>query len=155
MAHGTGAIPHPHATKQHRPRAVSFVASLLLFEAVVLAVLVGVLSAGTVVASIELPAVAPDSVFGPLLAMLPGLGLTIVVGVTAVNLALAGLGLLRLHEWGWVLAMAIHGIMLANALFTHLTGTPQHLQLALCSIVVLVLHQREVRQAFTRDVDHG
>jgi hypothetical protein len=50
--------------------------------------------------------------------------------------------------------MALQGLGLANALYAHLNGDAQHLALALCSFVVLVLNQREVRQAFQVHVQH-
>lgn len=142
-----------HVTRRRRPRAVSFVASLLLFEAV-LVVLVG-----SLVAAAELPGVVPleidaSGVFGPIVQILPGLWLASVVIVVGGGLALAGLGLLQLREWGWVLAMALQGFGLANALYAHLHGAPQYLSLALCSFVVLVLNQREVRQAFEAQHEH-
>jgi hypothetical protein len=87
--------------------------------------------------------------------ILPGLGVAIVIVVAGGGLALAGLGLLHLREWGWVLAMALQGFGLANALYTHVVGEPQYLPLALCSFVVLVLNQREVRLAFVVQDAHA
>ena len=54
-----------------------------------------------------------------------------------------------------VLGMALQGLGLANALYSHAHGVPQYLPLALCSLVVLVLNQREVRQAFEAHADHA
>jgi hypothetical protein len=143
-----------HATHRRRPRAVSFVASLLLFEAV-LVVLAGILVAAAQVAAIPVPMVMPDDAFGPFVSVVPGLGLAIIIVMAGGGLALAGLGLLRLREWGWVLAMALQGLGLANALYTHIHGVPQYLPLALCSFVVLVLNQREVRQALQVQSEHA
>jgi hypothetical protein len=143
-----------HATHRRRPRAVSFVASLLLFEAV-LVLLAGIAVGAAQVAGTPVPDVGPDDVFGPIVSVLPGLGLGTIIVVAGGGLALAGLGLLQMREWGWVLAMALQGLGLANALYAHLRGEPQYLPLALCSFVVLVLNQREVRQAFQMQTEHA
>jgi hypothetical protein len=133
-------------THRRRPRAVSFVASLLFAEAV-LVVAVGLL-ASTQIAAMPSLAVTLDDAFGPLLSVAPGLGLAAIVVVAGGGLALAGLGLLHLRAWGWVLATTLQGLALADALYAHVHGDRPYLTLALCSFVVLVLNQREVRQTF-------
>jgi len=143
-----------HATHRRRPRAVSFVASLLFIEAV-LVVVIGLLMATNQIATLPLVALTPEDVFGPIVRVLPGLGLAAIIVVAGGGLALAGLGLLHLREWGWVLATTLQGFGLADALYAHFHGDRPYLTLALCSFVVLVLNQREVRQTFAvRDL-HG
>jgi hypothetical protein len=135
------------AATRRRPRAISFVASLLLVEALIV-VLIGAAMATMSLAGLPLPDELPDGAFGPLIDVLPGLGLAVVIVMAGGGLALASIGLLRLREWAWVLAMALQGIGLADALWETYTGQPQHLTLAVGSFVVLVLNQREVRHAF-------
>ena len=134
-------------THRRRPRAVSFVASLLFVEAV-LVMVIGLLMAAAQLTATPLPVISADDAFSPIVSVVPGLGLAIIVVVAGCGLALAGLGLLHLREWGWVLAMSLQGFGLADALYAHFNGDRPYLTLALCSFVVLVLNQREVRQAF-------
>jgi hypothetical protein len=134
-------------TRRRRPRAVSFVATLLLVEAVVV-VLRGAVMATVELAGLSIPAEAPDSAFAPLVASWPVLGLAGIIVVAGGGLALASVGLLHLREWAWVLAMSLQGVGLADALHETYLGQPQYLALAVGSFVVLVLNQREVRQAF-------
>jgi hypothetical protein len=141
-------------SRRRRPRAVSFVASLLLFEAL-LVVLMGAVVLGVRIASLPMPSSRPDDLFGPIVDALPGLGGAVVIITAGGGLLLAGIGLLRMSEWAWVLAMALQGFGLANALYAHFHGQPQYLTLALGSFVVLVLNQREVRQAFNYRHRHG
>lgn len=142
-----------HPPRRRRPRAVSFVASLVFVEAV-LVVAVGLLMAGAQIATTPVLAITPDDAFGPIVRAFPGLGLVTVVVVAGGGLALAGLGLLHLREWGWVLATTLQGFGLVDALYAHVHGDRPYVTLALCSFVVLVLNQREVRQAFAaRDLN--
>jgi hypothetical protein len=134
-------------THRRRPRAVSFVASLLFVESV-LVMVIGLLMATAQLATMPLPTITADDAFSPIVTVVPGLGLAITIVVAGCGLALAGLGLLHLREWGWVLAMSLQGFGLADALYAHFHGDRPYFTLALCSFVVLVLNQREVRQAF-------
>jgi hypothetical protein len=134
-------------TRRRRPRAVTFVASLLLIEAV-LVILAGIVTGSGIIATGPIGQFGPDDVFGPLFEVVPGLGLATAIVVVGGGMALAGLGLLQVEEWGWILAMAFQGLGLANALYAHLQGDRQYVALGLCSFVVLVLNQREVRQIF-------
>ena len=109
---------------------------------------VGLVLASSQIAAMPPLAVSLDDAFGPLVSVVPGLGLAAIVVVAGGGLALAGLGLLHLREWGWVLATTLQGFALADALYAHFHGDRPYLTLALCSFVVLVLNQREVRQAF-------
>jgi hypothetical protein len=118
-----------------------------MLEALIV-VLIGAAMATIALAGWTPPDALPDGGFGPLIGLLPGLGLAAVIVVAGGGLALASVGLLRLREWAWVLAMALQGVGLADALWETYTGQPQHLTLAVGSFVVLVLNQREVRQAF-------
>ena len=136
-----------------RPRAVTFVASVMLIQAT-LVILAGIVTGAGFVATGPIGQFGPDDVFGPVFEVLPGLGLATVIVVGGGGMALAGLGLLQVKEWGWILAMAFQGLGLANALYAHVQGDRQYVALALCSFVVLVLNQREVRQIFAAQVRH-
>jgi hypothetical protein len=141
------------ALRGRRPRAVSFVASLLLLESL-LVTLVGLLVFVAELLSLSLPTAANDA-FGPIVDVLPGLGLAITVVVAGSGLLLASAGLFWMREWGWTLAMAFQGFGLANSLYAYFHGQPQFLTMAVTSLVVLVLNQREVRQAFDLHSRHG
>jgi hypothetical protein len=140
-------LPLEPPTRRRRPRAVSFVVSVLLLEALVV-VLIGASMANAELANVPPQSEAPGSAFEPYIGILPGLGLATVIVVAGGGLALASVGLLHLREWAWTLAMALQGIGLADALDNAYHGQPQHLTLAIGSFVVLVLNQREVREAF-------
>ena len=142
------------APYRRRPRAVTFVASLLVVEAVIV-VLAGIVVGAIQVTTTPMPDFAPNDAFGPLVTVLPALGLATIIVVAGGGLALTALGLFQLHEWGWTLAMALQGLGLSNALYSYVQGDPQYFTLALCSFVVLVLNQREVRQAFMARHTHG
>src|SRR5262245_12932572 len=116
------------SARRRRPRAVSFVAILLVVEAV-LVVLYGAAIATAELAGVPLPADAPDHVFAPFVGTLPGLGLALMILVAGGGLALASVGLLHLREWAWVLAMAFQGFGLANGLYETFVGQPQYLTL--------------------------
>jgi hypothetical protein len=139
---------------RRRPRAITFVASLLLAEAL-LVVLFGILIGAGHAAGVPTPDFAPDNALSPIVTVLPALGLPTIIVVAGGGLALTALGLFQLREWGWTLAMALQGLLLSNALYAYVQGAPQYFTLALCSFVVLVLNQREVRQAFATRHTHG
>ena len=143
------AAPH-----RRRPRAITFVASIIVVEAVIV-VLAGIVVGAIQVTSTPIPDYAPDDAFGPIVSVLPALGLATIIVVAGGGLALTAVGLLQLREWGWTLAMALQGLGLTNELYSYFQGNPQHFTLALCSFVVLVLNQREVRQAFAARHTHG
>jgi hypothetical protein len=134
-------------SRRRRPRAVSFVATLLLVEALVV-VLAGATMATIELAGLPIPDEAAERAFFPYVETLPGLGLAVVIIVAGGGLAMASVGLLRLREWAWVLAMSMQGVGLADALYETYQGQPQYITLAMGSFVVLVLNQREVRHAF-------
>jgi hypothetical protein len=130
------------------------VASLLLFEAV-LVVLAGLISVTERLATMPALQAVSNDALGQVVSVLPGLGLAAVIVLAGGGLSVAGLGLLRMREWAWVLAMALQGLGLASALYEHASGQPRYVSLALGSFVVLVLNQREVRHAFDLGHEHG
>ena len=135
------------AARARRPRAVSFVASLVLAEAMAALLLAGLGIMGLLAFEVRGPtliveramAEAPAREVSPVSAggMVAGLVLTV-----------AGIGLLRMHAWAWSLAVVVHGVTLAEALAGYAVGRPPYVLMAIGSLVVLVLNQREVRQAF-------
>ena len=123
------------AIRRRRPRAITFVASVMFVQAA-LVILAGIVTGAGFVASGPIGQFGPDDVVGPLFEVVPGLGLATVIVVGGGGMALAGLGLLQIREWGWILAMAFQGLGLANALYAHMQGDRQYVSLALCSFVV-------------------
>jgi hypothetical protein len=102
-------------------------------------------------------------VAGPLMHQLEGLWLTSTVVVIGGGLSMAGIGLLRLQEWGRVLAIALQGFGLAEALFEVLsrgddevaTEIAPYIRLALGALIVIGLHHRAVRRAFDDRIRRG
>jgi hypothetical protein len=68
-------------------------------------------------------------------------------------LLVAGIGLLRMRHSAWLLAMTIEAVSLAIALRWYALGEPRFGPMALSSLIVLALNQREVRQAFLHNHD--
>jgi len=120
-----------------------------------LVVLVGAVMTAQQLGMLPVVVDPPGWAFGEVVRQLPGLGLATVVVAAGGGLSLASLSLMRMRGGGWVLAMALQGIGLADALYEAATGQPPYLLLALGSFVVLVLNQREVRQAFDLRHEHG
>ena len=135
--------------RRRRPRAVSFVGWLLCSEALLM------LSIGSIdVLERMLTQRATLDAIGELMRNGTDLiqvripVLTILVGAA---LLVAGVGLLRMRHWAWLLAMMIEAISLAIALRWYAHGEPRFGPMALSSFIVLALNQREVRQAFVHD----
>lgn len=68
-------------------------------------------------------------------------------------LLVAGIGLLRMHRWAWLLAMTIEAVSLAISLRWYAIGEPHFGPMALSSLIVLALNQRAVRQTFLPNHD--
>ena len=135
------------AGRQRRPRSVSFVASLVLAEALSALIVAGLGIAGLLTFEVRGPTLIVERV----LAEAPARDVSAVaVGglVAGLILAVAGIGLLRMHAWAWSLAVVVHGIGLADALAGYAVGRPPYVLMAIGSLVVLVLNQREIRQSF-------
>lgn len=135
-------------SRRRRPRSVSFVASLLLFEAALVILFGLMLGAENIISPSTLESVTARAI-GPYLAAPRGLGVAAPIVLAGGGLTLAGLGLFALREWAWVMAMALQGLGLASALYSQAHGEPRYVTLALGSLVIFALNQREVRQSFT------
>src|SRR4029079_17860942 len=98
-------------------------------------VLIGAAMATIALAGWSLPDALPDGALCSLVNLLPGLGLAVVIVVAGGGLALASVGLLRLREWAWVLAMALQGVGLADALWESYAGQPNHVTLAVARVL--------------------
>ena len=133
--------------RARRPRAVSFVASLVLAEAVAALILAGLGIAGLLAFEMRGPTLIVERVLAdaPTRRLDPVAGGGLVAGLI---LTVAGVGLLRMHAWAWSAAVVVHGVTLADALAGYAVGRPPYALMAIGSLVVLVLNQREVRQAF-------
>jgi uncharacterized membrane protein (DUF2068 family) len=138
---------HAPAARGRRPRAVSFVASLVLAEAAAALALGGLSLMGLLSLNLSGPTL---SVGLDLAASTAGPSGFLAAGGLALGVLLgcAGVGLLRMHAWAWLLAVVAHGVVLADTLAGYALGRPQYELMAIASAVVLVLNQREVREAF-------
>ncbi|MDP8923618.1 MAG: hypothetical protein M3O34_12155 [Chloroflexota bacterium] len=143
--------PVPVASPQ-RPRAVSFVASLVLAEAVAAFVVAGLSVLGMLTLELRGPTLIVDRVLNEpaVRSVSPAAVGALVAGLI---LSAAGIGLLRMRAWAWSAAVVLHGVTLADALAGYAFGEPRYELMAIGSLVVLVLNQREVRQAFVAPDD--
>jgi hypothetical protein len=135
--------------RRRRPRAVSFVGSLLCFEALLLLAIgaFDVLSQGDTQPA-DLDIVSELVRHGTDLIQVRIPVLTVLLGA---SMLVAGVGLLRMYHWAWLLAMIIEASSLAIALRWYVGGEPRFGPMALSSLIVLVLNQHEVRQAFIHE----
>lgn len=126
-----------------RPRSVTITAWLqILYGVVIIAT-----------ATIGLVSLAEGDLLGGLLIErvldLVGFGLALLIGrlVLGVFMLIAGLGLLRLKSWAWLMAMIIQGLLLALLLLEYWNGTPLYAELLVSATLVFLLNQREVQRA--------
>ncbi len=77
-----------------------------------------------------------------------GLVVRIVVAIFLVATLVAIVGMLRHEHWGWTMAIVTTGLILALNLGWWLGGEPRYLGMAINSIGVLYLNQRDVRIVF-------
>ena len=73
----------------------------------------------------------------------------VAVGVTAF---VASVALLRMHPRGWLLAMVAAVIVLAVQLVSWYDATPNYILMAFAVVVVLLMNQTEVRDAFGEEL---
>src|SRR4051794_14475762 len=128
--------------RRRRPRSVTFVGALLCGEAL-LALLIATFETLSLfmapndglsaLADVERVAVELTQLQVPMLAAADGVAVLV-----------AGIGLLRLKRWAWLLAMSIEGLSLAVLLRWYALGIPLYGPMALSSLIVLVLNQREI-----------
>ena len=132
---GTASSASRRRTSARRPRAISFVAGLLLLQRL-LETLVGILELYSR-AEGECPIM---NTWQHALA-----GLPVVLGLVLLAVTV---GLWQLRPWAWLVAMSLQSIGLGQALIMYLLGDPDYWSMALNAIVVLALNQEEVREAF-------
>jgi len=77
-----------------------------------------------------------------------GIVVRIVVAIFLVATLAAIVGMLRHEHWGWTMAIVTTGLILALNLGWWLSGEPRYLGMAINSIGVLYLNQRDVRIIF-------
>ena len=77
-----------------------------------------------------------------------GLAVRIMVAIFLVATLIAIVGMLRHEHWGWTMAIVTTGLILALNLGWWLSGEPRYLGMAINSIGVLYLNQRDVRIIF-------
>lgn len=135
-----------HARSMTRPRAVTFVAWLIIGEAFLMVGL-GVLAfagAGW------LPWLTSDTLPLPLDKVVELTVLGIVAESLGIFALIVAIGLLRLSPWSWLVAMTLQGVSLAISLIARFIGNADDISLIVGVIVVMMLNQREVRGAFER-----
>jgi hypothetical protein len=128
------AVPRARGATR-RPRAVSFAAWVLLVEALVL------VGSGAL-ALLPLVGAANGAVrrFDLLLG-----ALAFVVGW---QVLVAALGVYWQRPWGWSVAMTLQALSLAEGLANYVYGHPDYVLMLAGVVVVAVLNQEEVREAF-------
>jgi hypothetical protein len=140
----------PHA-RRRRPRAVTFVGWLLCGEALLLLSVGGInLLSQVWTQGADLNAIGSIVQAGTDLIQVRIPVLNTLLGSA---LLVAGIGLLRMRHWAWLLAMTIEAVSLATALYLYAHGEQHFGAMALSSLIVLALNQREVRQAFIHNHD--
>ena len=86
----------------------------------------------------------PDFTPGSALEVIGTAGL---IGILAVSV-LSIVGLLQRRTWGWTLAIVTAGIVLALNIGWWASGEPRYLSMAVNTIVVFYLSQRDLRAAY-------
>ena len=82
-----------------------------------------------------------------------GIVVRIVVAIFLVATLAAIVGMLRHEHWGWTMAIVTTGLILALNLGWWLGGEPRYLGMAINSLGVLYLNQRDVRIIFEEPED--
>jgi hypothetical protein len=68
--------------------------------------------------------------------------------VVAVLSLVGGVGMLRLSQWAWVVAMLLQGYALTLYLWAYFTGRPHYLEMLIAAVIVFYLNTRPVRSVF-------
>ncbi len=135
-----------HQPKPHRPRSVSFVGWLILLEGL------GFLGAGALrilvkqYGDLGQAYLAPLGQHDTLYLMVSG-GVWIALGLLALICALA---LWRMHPLAWKAAMILQMTALIYALVVYLRGSSNYLAMAFGVVIVFILNNQEVQDAFHR-----
>lgn len=75
--------------------------------------------------------------------------LAVALGMLGIFIVISGIGVLRLRQWAWLVAMILQGWTLAVVLFDYFTrGTSSYFTMLLGVIIVFYLNSRGVRQTF-------
>jgi hypothetical protein len=86
----------------------------------------------------------PDFESGSVLELMGRAGLVAILIVSVVSI----IGLLRFRSWGWTLAIVTAGLVLALNIGWWAGGEPRYLSMAVNTIVVFYLSQRDLRAAY-------
>jgi hypothetical protein len=138
--------PDPAPARAARlPPAVIVLAALLLLKAVSIAAVVLGVVAGV---EVELLRQLAQSLVGGSIAAAfrTAPAASLLLAVTAVLLALAGIALLRQRRVGWLLAMVLTGVFVAVDIYAFQTTGANHAWMLLNIVTVFYLNQPEVRQ---------
>ena len=134
-SHGSLLAAPRHAHGVRRPRAVSFAAWVLLVEALVL-VGSGALALLPLVGATNGALHRFDLLLG---------ALAFVVGW---QVLVSALGVYWQRPWAWSVAMTLQALSLAEGLANYVHGDPDYVLMLAGVVVVVVLNQEEVREAF-------
>jgi lysylphosphatidylglycerol synthetase-like protein (DUF2156 family) len=121
-----------------RPRAVTFVALLLILEGLVALGVGALYVAGWMI--------DPDAMRTANLRLMADSAT--LFSLSGVGLLVASIGLLLRRAWAWTLAMATQCLTLTVTLYEYLSNDPDYLVMALGVLAVLLLNRQEVRVAF-------
>jgi hypothetical protein len=135
--------PVPRHAGRRRPFALVMLAGLFLLKTVVLLLLV----AGTT-ASPDAWYLQVGAVPQALIAIRTTPGTEVLVLVVAGLLAATFIGLLAMTRVGWLLAMMFSGVFVAFDIVAELSGTADHLWMALNIVTVFYLNQQDLRDLF-------
>lgn len=133
-----------HQQSQHRPRSVSFAGWLIILQGS------GFLGAGAMRILVSQRGdlgydfLAPLTSHGTVYLLLSG-GVWILLGLLALISALA---LWKMHKFAWTAAMLLQMMALSYSLVTYLRGSSNYLAMAFGVIIVFILNNREVQDAF-------
>jgi len=137
------AMQHaPAPAKRRRPFALTILAGLMAFKAVVLGLVALGLGAGAQFLG-ETLHVADVAVFAQ-----TSVVLSVVVFAAAAVLGLCAFGLLTLRPSGWRAAMVVTGILVALDIVGFLAGAANHVWMFLNIVTVFYLNQQDVRAVF-------
>ena len=135
-----------HRPSRRRPRSVSFVSWLIILQGL------GFLVAGVmrIVVSqwgdLGYAFLTPHTIHGTAYLLLVG-SVWILLGLMALICALA---LRMMHRFAWVAAMLLQMLALSYSLITYLRGSPNYLAMVFGVVIVFILNNQEVQNAFRR-----
>jgi len=124
--------------RRRRPRAVTFVASLLTVEGFLALLVAGLAAAAW--------SIAPDTMRAADVRL--SVEIAVLLGSCGGSMLVGAVGLFLVRPWAWTLAMSTQCLTLTSTLYGYLSGDPDYPVMALAMLAVLLLNRQEVRLAF-------